>query len=207
MSSEDGSENEFKEEGPTIGTYEGGRSETGQRHGKGKNIFPNGDIYEGDYNEGKREGAGVYIWKATGARYTGSYKENLRDGEGELVFPDGSKYKGLWQKEKKHGFGTYTYANGDTYEGNWENDLKHGEGLYNFKASASKKKGTFNQGNLTGVGEILHLDHKIVGKFTSNETMEVPVKVTFMATGGYSKILHDPALLSQEVSPATPVEI
>lgn len=36
--------------------YEGDRNEVGQRHGVGKAVFPNGDIYQGQYEHGKRHG-------------------------------------------------------------------------------------------------------------------------------------------------------
>jgi len=32
------------------------------QHGKGKAVYPNGDEYEGEYQEGKRHGNGVYKW-------------------------------------------------------------------------------------------------------------------------------------------------
>merc|ERR1711898_34502 len=32
------------------------------QHGKGKAVYPNGDEYEGEYQEGKRHGQGVYKW-------------------------------------------------------------------------------------------------------------------------------------------------
>ena len=46
-----------------LGLYEGARNEMGERHGKGKASFPNGDIYEGEYEHGKRNGTGVYRFK------------------------------------------------------------------------------------------------------------------------------------------------
>ncbi len=65
-----------------------------ERHGKGKNTFQNGDIYEGSYANGQRSGSGVYKWKVTGARYIGEYSKNLKHGQGTMVYPDGSRYKG-----------------------------------------------------------------------------------------------------------------
>lgn len=50
-----------------IGVYEGERNELGERHGHGKAHFPNGDVYEGEYAEGKRSGVGIYRFK--NARY------------------------------------------------------------------------------------------------------------------------------------------
>lgn len=61
--SDDGSESGGKDEGPTIGVYEGARNDLNERHGSGKNVFPNGDVYEGSYVHGKRHGKGTYTWK------------------------------------------------------------------------------------------------------------------------------------------------
>lgn len=36
--------------------YEGDRNEAGERHGVGKAVLPNGDIYQGQYEYGKRHG-------------------------------------------------------------------------------------------------------------------------------------------------------
>lgn len=137
--------------------YEGERNESRQRHGKGKNTFPNGDTYEGMYLNGTRNGYGVYRWKATGAQYSGEYKDNLRDGQGLFVYPDGSRYKGRkFQRDarskicivmsvkgqfaqgKRQGQGTYFYVNGDYYSGEWQNDLKHGMGIYTYTTTGSK---------------------------------------------------------------------
>ena len=40
--------------------YEGSRNEKDERHGQGKATLPNGDTYEGLYENGKRHGQGVY---------------------------------------------------------------------------------------------------------------------------------------------------
>ena len=41
--------------------YEGERNERDERHGLGKAILPNGDKYEGQYENGKRHGNGTYM--------------------------------------------------------------------------------------------------------------------------------------------------
>ena len=41
-------------------TYEGDRNEAGERHGKGLANLPNGDIYDGEYANGKRQGQVQY---------------------------------------------------------------------------------------------------------------------------------------------------
>ena len=37
-------------------TYEGDRNDSGERHGQGKATLPNGDVYEGSYENGQRHG-------------------------------------------------------------------------------------------------------------------------------------------------------
>ncbi|KAJ3373101.1 Radial spoke head 1 [Allomyces arbusculus] len=169
--SDAGSEIDAQEQAPTIGTYEGDRAATGERHGKGRNTFPNGDVYEGDYFAGRREGRGIYTWKKPRARYVGGYLENLRHGPGAMVYPDGSRYKGDFKAGKRHGKGIYIYVNGDWYDGMWENNVKHGEGVYTFAATKSTISGTWDKNWLAGPAEIKHADHQVRGSF-------VPVRET-----------------------------
>ena len=42
----------------------------GLKNGYGKEIFENGDVYDGNYVNNKFDGKGVYTWK-TGAIYSG----------------------------------------------------------------------------------------------------------------------------------------
>lgn len=36
--------------------YDGDRNEAGERHGVGRALLPNGDVYQGQYERGKRHG-------------------------------------------------------------------------------------------------------------------------------------------------------
>ena len=45
---------------PYLGEYEGERNELDERHGFGRAKLPSGDTYEGNYENGKRHGHGVY---------------------------------------------------------------------------------------------------------------------------------------------------
>ncbi|KAH6586547.1 hypothetical protein BASA50_000501 [Batrachochytrium salamandrivorans] len=197
--SDNGSEGEDKEEGPTIGVYEGGRNGANERHGIGKAIFPNGDIYEGRYAQGKREGQGSYKWKAE-HRYNGMYSDNQRHGVGYFVYPDGSKYKGDFIAGKRHGNGTYVYSNGDAYQGSWEADFKSGRGIYTFQ-NGCKKSGTWVDGKLNGPGEIVYPDHKIKGSFKNDDVMDMPVTIHYTQTG-YSQTIHDPTHVGMEIEPS-----
>lgn len=69
-------------------TDKGETRKQGSRHytGTATASYPNGDLYEGAYVEGVREGRGVYRFAATG-----------------------DKYDGMWVQNKKHGLGTMNY--------------------------------------------------------------------------------------------------
>lgn len=73
--------------------YEGERNEKGERHGSGKALLPNGDMYVGEYRDGLRHGKGVYVFK-NGARYNGEWRRGYKYGQGTFWYPDGTRYEG-----------------------------------------------------------------------------------------------------------------
>ncbi|CAL8067975.1 unnamed protein product [Calicophoron daubneyi] len=160
MSEED--EDIEEEEGVYLGEYEGGRNIHDERHGYGKAILPNGDSYEGMYENGKRHGEGIYKFK-NGARYDGHYQENRKHGLGTFYYPDGSIYEGMWTDGLRNGRGKYTYINGDVYEGEWRDHLRHGQGTYTFFATKLRYEGTWKAGKMDGFGELIHTNHKFSG--------------------------------------------
>ena len=78
---------------------------TNIRIGKGKQIWPDGSIYEG--------------W----------WSDNKANGNGRLIHADGDVYNGAWLDDKAHGYGTYAHLDGAQYEGNWQMDKQHGHGI------------------------------------------------------------------------------
>lgn len=53
---------EKREQIYSNGKYEG-TFYNNEKHGRGKFTFCNGDVYDGDYINGKRTGNGIYFWK------------------------------------------------------------------------------------------------------------------------------------------------
>ena len=51
-----------------------------------------------------------------GDRYQGAYQEDLPHGYGVYLFSSGQTYEGEWAQGKKHGWSIYTVDNG---EGRW----------------------------------------------------------------------------------------
>lgn len=122
------------------GTYEvvylDGDQETANfisRSGRARVTYPNGDVYEGGFNDEKRKHGenATYTFAQTQGNeegdaaqpcvYTGSYVDGHRSGLGTMKYSDGSKYRGQWSQGLRHGKGAQTYANGDMYSGEWRN--------------------------------------------------------------------------------------
>ena len=73
--------------------------------GKGKKTYADGESYDGDWIEGKKEGLGTYRW-ADGSIYVGELKNDKKHGTSN------SSLNFL-------GKGKETYADGESYQGEW----------------------------------------------------------------------------------------
>jgi radial spoke head protein 1 len=115
-----------------LGVYQGARDDDGAKTGLGRTLFPNNDIYTGEYKENNRDGKGTYYFADQGLIYTGDWQNNARHGIGRMIYADGARYLGAWAFDRKQGDGRYTYPDGSTYSGEWQADVKHGKGTYTF---------------------------------------------------------------------------
>eukprot|EP00744_Colponema_vietnamica_P005085 GILI01007486.1.p1 GENE.GILI01007486.1~~GILI01007486.1.p1 ORF type:complete len:681 (+),score=182.20 GILI01007486.1:37-2043(+) len=115
-----------------LGVYQGSRDAEYTKEGEGRTLYPNGDMYCGQYRNNQRDGLGTYYFASTGMLYTGNWTNNIRDGVGRMVYPDGGRYFGSWARDTQNGDGHYTYPDGSSYVGSWENGVKNGFGTYSF---------------------------------------------------------------------------
>ncbi|XP_055897562.1 radial spoke head 1 homolog [Biomphalaria glabrata] len=176
-------ERDVEDDFPTLGEYIGDRNEKNERHGKGRALLPNRDVYDGNYMFGKRDGQGVYKFKnklAKNARYIGNYVQGKKQGFGKFIYPDGSRYEGNWVDDLKEGQGKYFYVNGDVYSGDWSKGLRHGKGTYTY-ANGTKYVGSWCKGKWEGFGEFHYCNYKYCGRFRDNKMF------------GYGKFVFDVA--------------
>ena len=61
------------------------------------------------------DGHGTYTYP-DGEKYEGEFKDGKRNGHGTYNYPNGEEYVGDWKNGKYHGHGTYTYPDGENYE-------------------------------------------------------------------------------------------
>jgi radial spoke head protein 1 len=122
--------------------------------GKGSATYPlRGEIYEGEFKNGLRDGFGKYSY-GNGDKYEGEYRENEKHGIGKMTYNEKGTYHGYFESGARHGEGVFMYPNSDVYSGWWRNGTKHGKGTYVFKESKMKFIGEWSDGNIiSGVWE------------------------------------------------------
>ena len=140
----------------------------GLKQGSGKLKFYN-CIYEGNFVSDTMCGSGKIIYP-TGEMYTGQWENGLQNGTGTYGSPLGELYDGEWINGKKQGKvcfkkmyyniiilifiilkGKYNYNNGDSYNGEWISDLPHGNGKFIY-SSGKRYNGGWIKGQRSGHG-------------------------------------------------------
>lgn len=124
--------------------------------GEGRIEEPTGDIYRGEFQNGKFHGYGMYYYY-TGehmyARYDGQFVNGKKEGEGTLENYDaGYQYSGGFKADQAQGKGTITFhtINGN-YTGNFSADKPAGAG------TLTLADGSVETVTPATIGEILQL--------------------------------------------------
>ena len=90
---------------------------------------------------------------ANGAKYEGQWENGVRNGKGLYLFtPRGtSSYEGDFVENKREGVGVYQWGSGDRYSGGFLNDQRHGKGVIEW-ASSRLDVCRFEEGKMVGEG-------------------------------------------------------
>jgi hypothetical protein len=118
-------------------------------HGKGEYVSKTFK-YEGEFNDGLKQGHGVYEWD-NGDRYDGSFAGDRPDGKGKYKFANGDAYEGEVKQGVIAGRGIYVARNGDTFEGPFTNGKLDGVGVYKF-SNGDRYEGEMHEGIIQGTG-------------------------------------------------------
>eukprot|EP01018_Ginkgo_biloba_P029215 Gb_23248 [translate_table: standard] len=117
---------------------------------EGVEVYSNGDVYEGEFHQGKCSGSGVYYYYVNG-RYEGDWVDGKYDGYGVETWARGSRYRGQYRQGLRHGYGVYRFYTGDMYAGEWCNGQSHGYGVQTCE-DGSRYVGEFKWGVKHGLG-------------------------------------------------------
>ena len=94
--------------------------------------YTSGNVYEGEFRDGKMTGAGVVTYSRNGDKYEGQFLDahmvtgaalrcaadlcvSMQHGDGTFTYKDGQKYIGQYQFNLKEGFGVWSSASTGTY--------------------------------------------------------------------------------------------
>jgi len=172
----------------------------------GTYYFSNGDKYDGEWKNDKRNGKGIYT-HASGNIYEGEFKDNKRNGKGTFTYPNGEKYVGEFKDNKKHGHGTYTWADGEKYIGEHKNNTRSGLGIYiygtNSQWAGDQYVGEYSDGNYSGLGTYTYASGaKDFGNWKNNKLNGYAI--TYRSNGTINKegtFKNDEFIYAEESSP------
>ncbi|KAL9663814.1 hypothetical protein QQ045_019205 [Rhodiola kirilowii] len=122
-------------------------------------VFSNGDVYEGEFHNGKCSGSGVYYYSMSG-KYEGDWIDDKYDGHGVETWARGSRYRGQYRQGLRHGIGVYRFYSGDVYAGEWSSGQSHGCGAAYTCADGSKYVGEFKWGMKHGGRAVFEREDK-----------------------------------------------
>lgn len=112
-------------------------SNKSEPQGEFKRIEIDGDLFEGYFINGKKNGRGKYIW-ANGDIFDGNWVDGKRTGKGRITWSNGDTYEGEWKDGKLCGRGKLIQygksPSGETYmkysyDGEWLDNREHGHGI------------------------------------------------------------------------------
>ena len=113
---------------------------------EGRLQFQNGDLYQGEFANGKMEGKGV-LRTLAGDVYEGMFKNGFKHGKGKITYANGiASYEGDWHYNKIEGEGVSVDELGNRYEGRFLGNMRNGYGKCEY-ANRSRFQGIW-QNNL-----------------------------------------------------------
>ncbi len=164
-----------------AGEYIGERNAFNRFHGQGTYKYTNGNVYEGEWVDGRKSGQGTQTW-ANGEKYTGAWSNNREHGQGTKTWPNGDSYTGEWLQGKMSGQGTYKWANGDTYTGGFIADQKQGQGGFVDADTGIRYAGTWQDDKRQGEFTVTMKNGNVARGVWKND--QPPAQASVALSGG-----------------------
>lgn len=114
-------------------------------------LYTDGAKYIGQVDENNKWNGRGRVLFSDGNVYEGEVENDFMQGIGSLCYANGDKYVGQWFQDLRHGWGQYASLNGDVYEGNYLHGERSGKGVY-LMSCGDKYEGNFLRGLPNGQG-------------------------------------------------------
>lgn len=146
-----------------------GKFAFGQRHGRGRHKFANGDLYVcACVYVCATPSLTSYVPLAHALARSLAHVRACSTTLAFLSFRHARRYDGLWDRDVIDGRGIMTFANGDSYRGSWVNATMHGTGVYTFHAG-HRYQGEWFCGRMHGTGIMKYASgHEYEGEWVHN---------------------------------------
>jgi hypothetical protein len=138
--------------------------------GVGYNVFNNGDMYVGNFKNGKIQGLGCFLSEDPRIICEGEWYDGVMNGFGKQSGPGNEKYVGEFVRGVKSGLGRFEDGS-TTIVGNFLEGEVCGFCAVVDHERGSRTQGYFKSGSITGFGCIESLDHeyRYTGGFAKGE--------------------------------------
>lgn len=162
----------------------------GKFDGNGKMYYKNGNIYDGEWKDGKRHCKAIFrnkdieyfkcefindvptnhvINESYNGVYEGEWKNYKINGKGKFTSKTGDVYEGEFKDGTITGKGVFKYSNGSIYEGTLVDGVYEGYGVYKSHVGY-KYEGYWKDGKHHGKGTYYYSNGgKYVGDFVDDE--------------------------------------
>lgn len=130
--------------------------------GGGTFFYLDGLIIEGFFKDNKlMNDQKAKVWYPNGELYEGGWSFGWREGKGKHYYNDGIIYDGEWKNDKRHGFGKIRFPDKSEFQGFYEDDEStkaNNQGKSKFIDSEGNVfeaigHGYFHDGKLFGIGK------------------------------------------------------
>jgi hypothetical protein len=141
--------------------YSGSWKNDKMKDGVMRETLPYDVVHVRKYLKGTMSRTGKYTWP-DGSVFTGRMENGKKVGFGRFVWANGSDYEGDWENDNRHGKGTYQH-NGICYHGSWVNDSLHGQGTISREGYSMDC--SWRSGELYGESTETNQDQEVVRKY------------------------------------------
>jgi hypothetical protein len=137
-----------------------GNWKNGKREGQGTHSFPNGGNYIGEFRQDAWNGKGT-LAQADGTLYEGTFVDGYLHGQGLSVQVDGTRYVGDFKEGRYSGWGNLSYPSGAFYVGQFRGGLRHGRGVH-VHPDGKRYVGELNSEQASGEGVLYAADGQVL---------------------------------------------